>query len=114
MGRLRMLGSLVKPTNTSLVRSEPKKADPFYHSPEWRALAKEVKQERGNSCERCSKPHCYPIYADHIVELRDGGAALSKLNIQLLCASCHTTKTNEARAARHAQSHRPGHPRGPA
>ena len=40
------------------------------------------------------------MFADHRVELRDGGAALDPDNGQCLCGSCHTRKTLAARSAR--------------
>lgn len=40
------------------------------------------------------------MFADHIRELKDDGAPLDVANGQCLCGSHHTTKTNQARAAR--------------
>jgi hypothetical protein len=40
------------------------------------------------------------MYADHIVELRDGGALLDLNNGQCLCGSHHEIKTMTARAHR--------------
>ena len=40
------------------------------------------------------------MYADHIIELQDGGAPYDVANGQCLCPSCHTTKTIEARRKR--------------
>jgi 5-methylcytosine-specific restriction protein A len=83
-----------------------KAVDPFYTSPEWRALMAEIIAERGR---RCEDPQCQRIsaptrvYGDHIVELRDGGAPLDKRNVLLRCGSCHTRKTAEARAIRTAR-----------
>jgi 5-methylcytosine-specific restriction enzyme A len=88
-----------------------KAVDPFYISPEWRALMAEIIAERGR---RCEDPQCQRrldqsigaptrVYGDHIVELRDGGAPLDKRNVMLRCGSCHTRKTAEARAIRTAR-----------
>ena len=52
----------------------PKLADGFYRSPEWRGLAAAVKRERGARCQRCGSGH--RVIADHVIELRDGGAPL--------------------------------------
>jgi hypothetical protein len=40
------------------------------------------------------------MFADHIVELKDGGAAFDVANGQCLCGSHHTLKTNAERARR--------------
>ena len=76
----------------------PKVALPFYQSAEWRALSEQIKAERGRVCQLCGK-HGYVI-ADHRVELRDGGAALERTNIQLLCAPCHGRKTEQRKRER--------------
>jgi signal transduction histidine kinase len=40
------------------------------------------------------------MYADHIIELRDGGQPFDLNNGQCLCASHHELKTMQARARR--------------
>jgi nitrite reductase/ring-hydroxylating ferredoxin subunit len=40
------------------------------------------------------------MFADHIVEVKDGGAKFDLANGQCLCGSCHTRKTAAARAQR--------------
>jgi 5-methylcytosine-specific restriction endonuclease McrA len=54
----------------------------------------------GHRCQRCGRMNCR-LYADHIVERKDGGAVLDPSNGQALCASCHALKTSHARAERH-------------
>jgi 5-methylcytosine-specific restriction endonuclease McrA len=76
-----------------------KKAAPFYLTPEWRDLIASIIAERGRRCEACSRTGTR-IFGDHIRELQDGGAALDRRNIRLLCGACHTAKTAAARAAR--------------
>lgn len=76
----------------------PKIADSFYHSPEWKSLVREIKQERGAWCQRCGSTH--RLIGDHIVEIKDGGAKLDKNNVELLCHAHHQQKTAQARAAR--------------
>lgn len=55
---------------------------------------------------RCQHPGCmngapdHRLYADHIVEIRDGGAPLDPSNGQALCGEHHTKKTAQERAAR--------------
>ena len=84
----------------------PAKApDPFYLSPEWRALMAEIIAERGRRCEDPVCERTAPpsrVFGDHIVELADGGAPLDKRNVMLRCGACHTRKTAAARAARTA------------
>jgi 5-methylcytosine-specific restriction enzyme A len=40
------------------------------------------------------------MFADHVVELRDGGSPFDLANGRCLCGAHHTRKTNEARAKR--------------
>jgi 5-methylcytosine-specific restriction protein A len=76
-----------------------KQAAPFYLAPEWRDLMGAIIAERGRRCEACGRTGTR-IFGDHIRELQDGGAALDRRNIRLLCGACHTAKTARARAAR--------------
>jgi hypothetical protein len=59
----------------------------------------QLKLERGEYCQACGKPATY-LEADHIVELKDGGAALDPANVRLFCRPCHAKKTNQARGER--------------
>jgi len=52
--RLAMLGSRTPALDTRSAKPPAKTADPFYHSPEWRALVAEIIRERGAS------PPVYP------------------------------------------------------
>ncbi len=84
--------------DTSIVKAEPKRADPHYSSaqhPAWRAA---VIRRAGFQCEKCTARG--KLYADHIVELKDGGAPFDLNNGRATCASCHTKKTNVERAKR--------------
>ena len=106
--KLRTQPDRVKAIDTRRVPPPPKTADPFYNSPEWRSLMAEIIAERGRICE---DPHCdgkthstgMRVFGDHIIELRDGGAALDKRNVRLLCGAAHTRKTAAARASRLAE-----------
>ncbi len=72
-----------------------KPVDPFYMTREWRGMAATIKSQRGYVCEACGKDcraRPFEIKADHIVAIKDGGAALDPLNIQLLCAACDNRK----------------------
>lgn len=79
----------------------PKQAAAAYGTPEHQAWRAEVmRRARG----RCQTQGCgrsgVRLFADHIIELRDGGAALDPTNGQALCGACHTRKTAAARGAR--------------
>lgn len=79
----------------------PKAADPFYLSRAWRAMAERLKRDRGIVCEGAGHEGpraCASVIADHVEEIRDGGARLDPANIMLLCPACHAVKT--ARMAR--------------
>ena len=85
----------------------PKVADDFYSSPAWIALRDRVRREAGG---RCQVPGCgraeRRMFVDHIVELKDGGAPLDRLNVWLICGAHHSKKTARERAKRTAR--RPG------
>lgn len=81
------------------VAQAPKVALPFYRTPEWPALVASLIKLRGRKCQDCGASGCR-IYGDHVVELKDGGAALDPENVRLRCASCHGTKTAKERARR--------------
>lgn len=99
MARIGMLKPRLSTIDTRTVRPMPKVAEPFYSSPEWIALRDRVRTE---ARWRCQRPGCGKrgFIVDHIVEIRDGGAKLDRSNVELLCSSHHTIKTNEARAKR--------------
>jgi 5-methylcytosine-specific restriction protein A len=89
----------------------PKKvADPFYTSPAWRSFVERLKVARFGSVEaaRCEDTACrepgaigVKVFADHCVELKDGGAPLHPGNILFRCFSCHSRVTAERRARRY-------------
>lgn len=85
----------------------PKVAEGFYSTPEWKALRAQLIRQRGAACEGTEHSPAasrtgHRLFADHVIELRDGGAPLDPTNVQLLCGACHTRKTAAARAARYA------------
>ena len=53
----------------------------------------------GHRCSRAQPEH--RMYADHIVEIKDGGSILDVTNGQCLCYSHHTIKTNEVKKKRY-------------
>lgn len=107
MPRLRLLRPGVAALDTRVARPPPKTADPFYLSPAWRDLVARLIAERGRRCAACGRVNCR-IFADHTVELKDGGAPFDAANIMLLCGSCHSVKTAAARARRMARPTPPG------
>lgn len=83
----------------------PKIVDPFYVTKAYRDWAMAVKRRARFQCEApdCQTPRHGAgkrMFADHIVELRDGGAPLDLRNGQCLCYPCHTRKTYAAKRAR--------------
>ncbi|MDO1582417.1 HNH endonuclease signature motif containing protein [Rhizobium oryzicola] len=106
MGKLKTFAGTVRAIDTRTVRPPPKKADADLLTPEHRQWANEVKRRAGYQCEavengmRCQVKAPARLFADHIVERRDGGAPLDPLNGRCLCGSHHTRKTAAARAVR--------------
>lgn len=92
------------------VQRPPKIRADIYGTPEWKELVKRMIRERGRRCENPACRRMYDaqgiairIFVDHKIELADGGAPWDDGNLQLLCGSCHTTKTLKAKARRDAQ-----------
>lgn len=80
-------------------RPEPKRADRFYSTPEWRearALSLALNLWRCAACDRRD----VRLYVDHKVELKDGGDPLAQSNLEPLCGACHSAKTAKHRAER--------------
>lgn len=77
----------------------PKMVDSHYSSQEHRDWRLKVMQRAGFRCQACGAKGVR-LYADHVVELKDGGNALDPSNGRVLCASHHTSKTLAARAER--------------
>jgi hypothetical protein len=82
-------------------RPKGKATDPFYSTAEYRAWATEVKRRAGWRCEAkgCGRSNGR-LFADHIVEITDGGARLDLRNGQALCGAHHTLKTAAERDRR--------------
>lgn len=107
MRTLRTIGPKVGTIDTRRVRVPEKRADPELLTPEHRAWRRQVLERAGHRCEwnegglRCQKaaPQ-HRLFADHIRERSDGGAALDPRNGQCLCGQHHSLKTARARAAR--------------
>ena len=105
---MRKLKPLIgKVVDARAVRPEAKIADPIYQLPEYRQWREVVIRRAGRRCQatdngyRCPKAEPYHrMFADHVVELRDGGAMYDPANGMCLCGSHHTSKTYRARAER--------------
>jgi 5-methylcytosine-specific restriction enzyme A len=107
MPKLRSLPFRVRTVDTRTTRVVPRYIDPVYSSREFQAWRAKVVERAGYRCEaldhghRCSKARPeYRMYADHIVELCDGGSAFDINNGQCLCASHHVLKTAATRTRR--------------
>jgi 5-methylcytosine-specific restriction protein A len=87
--------------DTRTVRPAPKVAADHYSTPEHRAWRAEVIRLSGGQCQW---PGCkragIRLFADHIIEIKDGGSALDVANGQALCGGHHTNKTLKERAKR--------------
>lgn len=100
--RLKMLKPRVSTVNTRFGRAvEPAVDRSFYATPQWRELRDQVVEAAGR---RCQWPGCGRsdgrMHADHIVEIKDGGAALDRANLWCLCQTHHNGKTADAARAR--------------
>lgn len=105
MSRLKMAGPRLRTLDTRTARPAPKRADPELLTVEHRAWRLEVLKR---AHWRCQWAGCgvqggrggVRLYADHIVERKDGGAPLDPANGQALCPKHHQVKTARARAER--------------
>ena len=103
--RIRCLPPRVPAADLRRAPPPPQTADSHYRTPEHVAWAAAVIARAAGRCQGtyqgrpCARRNVR-LFADHIRELRDGGAPLDLANGQALCGSCHTAKTNRARAAR--------------
>lgn len=66
-------------------------------NPRW--LRKKIRQRDNHTCQQCGKPG---NEVDHIIPISQGGTDHPN-NLQVLCATCHTTKT---RTEQHAGTRR--------
>ncbi|TPM41555.1 HNH endonuclease [Mesorhizobium sp. B2-3-4] len=107
MARIKTMAPAIRSIDTRAVKVAPKVADAELQSAEYRQWRNAVYRRAGYRCEamdnghRCTKAApTHRMFADHIVERRDGGALLDAANGQCLCGSHHSRKTVAARAAR--------------
>ena len=104
MARLKMQRPLVRAADTSIAKSAPKVVALIYQTAEYDRWREAVIARAGGRCQdrRCEFPdrRGMRLFADHVVELKDGGAPFDVMNGRALCGSCHTRKTAAARARR--------------
>lgn len=105
MAKLGALAPRLGAFDSRRVRPDRKRASSIYYTREWRELVGRLISERGRQCQLCGRTRDNDgkpvrIFADHIVELEDGGEPFEESNLQLLDGACHTRKTAEARARR--------------
>ena len=107
---LRNLTPGVRVIDTRIARLPVKRADPELLSAAHRNWREAVVARAGERCEwldhgvRCERAApLHRMFADHITERKDDGAALDPTNGQCLCASHHGLQTFRERARRMAQ-----------
>ncbi len=96
---MRTVGNRLGTKAPSRLTPPPKVRDDHYGRPEHKAWAKAVIKRAGGCCQDCGATG-KRLFADHIVELKDGGAKYDVDNGKALCGSCHVSKGYRARAAR--------------
>jgi 5-methylcytosine-specific restriction enzyme A len=105
--RLKNLPPMLGRQQVKIVGAEPKRADPYYHSAAHQQWRRAVIERAAGRCQdrQCQTPARTGIrlFADHVVELRDGGSPTDLGNGLARCGACHTRKTAAARAARMAR-----------
>ncbi|HUO55084.1 MAG TPA: HNH endonuclease signature motif containing protein [Rhodoblastus sp.] len=99
MARLKCAPPLVRPSCLAVAKVPPKTADAIYGTPEHRAWSAGVIARARGVCQMCGRSNGR-MFADHIREVKDGGALLDPANGQCLCGSCHSRKTAAERARR--------------
>lgn len=74
---------------------------PIYQTQEYRRWRAAVIKRCLNRCVHCGAPGSRnKLYADHVVEIADGGAPFDVHNGQSLCSPCHGRKTASAKFQR--------------
>lgn len=98
--RLHKLPPLVKVLPSAFANQQRKVDRDWYQTPEHRAWRRTVLNRAGWRCEavlisgeRCSAAPQHRLYADHIIEIEDGGSPSDPANGQCLCHAHHERKT---------------------
>jgi 5-methylcytosine-specific restriction enzyme A len=110
MGRLRSAAPLLQHRiDSKVLKVKSKEVEPFYKSLDYQRWREIVIAKAGYRCEaliegigwRCTKAEPqHRMFADHVIELQDGGAPFDPANGRCLCGSHHSFKTAQARASR--------------
>lgn len=102
--KIPMLRPRLVAIDTRIAPPAPKTVDPIYSTARYRRWRQAVIERAGG---RCQDPTCkdptrvgMTLFADHIIELRDGGQPFDLANGMARCGSCHTSKTGRARGER--------------
>jgi 5-methylcytosine-specific restriction endonuclease McrA len=92
---------MLRSASLAVAKVPPKIAYAVYLTPEHQAWRAKVIARAGGVCQSpgCGRKEAR-MFADHIIEVQDGGALLDPANGQCLCGSCHTRKTAEERRKR--------------
>ncbi len=105
---VRQIGQQHRQVDLRSAQPIAKKADAELQTPEHRAWRQQVLRAAGYRCQavdsgkRCHIRAPERLFADHIVERKDGGAKLDPRNGQALCSHHHSLKTAAERAKRMA------------
>ena len=111
MARLPIFRTKITSFDTRRVKPPAKAVDAHYATPEHKAWRMAVMVKAKWRCEavvdgqRCTR-HAPKdrLFADHIVEVSDGGDLLDPNNGQAMCGSHHTIKTQAERTKRSTSS----------
>lgn len=74
-----------------------KRTRPIYGSMQWKQLRARLQRDHRH-CVDCGRMG--RLYVDHVIELRDGGAAFDESNLVMRCARCHQLKTQQVKRER--------------
>ena len=72
----------------------------LYQSRIWKQIRQQVIRRDKGICQMCNKPYELggkSAQIDHIKPVNQGGAELDLCNLQLLCFSCHASKSGKER-----------------
>ena len=106
MSRLRCLPNRLALLDVRSARPTAKVADAIYRTAEHKAWSKQVIARARGHCQDCQRTGTR-LFADHVREVKDGGAPLDPANGRALCGGCHGRKTAAERARRTAARHAP-------
>ena len=104
MAKLSIIGARVGTINHRRVAVLERSTAPIYQTAEYKEWREEVISRAQGYCQdpQCERPNRKPrrLFADHIVEIQDGGARFDPANGMARCGGCHTRKTARERAKR--------------